>query len=199
VLLLVWYLSAGRVQVNYLREKYGSGYSRNPWGEPLRAGAGAIVGFVVLTSTVGLMFRTGDEVRRAVDPTAAPPPRSVAGSRPGAGPAPQETRSAELGARGELGPGPAREALEAWKLYVYQRSKQLPHPPPAVPRSSLSVPDAAELAEFEQQLHLEAWKLYLFLQRKRTPAVAPVVPRGALSAKSAAELAEYEQQLDKFK
>ena len=33
--LLIWYFAAGRPQGRYVKEKYGKGYPRRPWGKPL--------------------------------------------------------------------------------------------------------------------------------------------------------------------
>ena len=49
VLLLVWYFFAARVQMKYVKEKFGTDYARRSWSKPLGIGFMAIVGFVWIT------------------------------------------------------------------------------------------------------------------------------------------------------
>ncbi len=49
VLLLVWYFFAARVQMKYVKEKFGTDYARSSWSKPLGIGFVAIVGFVWIT------------------------------------------------------------------------------------------------------------------------------------------------------
>lgn len=162
------------------------------------AGVAAVVGFVFLTSIVGLIFGTGNSTKLSHAPTAAPVLKPVSGNPPGtnstAAP-PQGIPPGDSGRKGDDKPSPA---LGAWKLHVFRSSKRIPSAEPVVPRSSLSARDAADLAEYEGQLNLEAWKLSVFRKKMRIPSAEPVAPRGSLSAKDAAALAEYERILDKF-
>jgi hypothetical protein len=48
VLLLVWYLSLGRNQVAYVKEKWGDGYERKPWTTPLLIASCCLLGTIVL-------------------------------------------------------------------------------------------------------------------------------------------------------
>lgn len=54
--LLVWYFSAGRVQARYVKEKFGSSYSRRAWGKPLLIGVAAIIGFFTLAIIIGAII-----------------------------------------------------------------------------------------------------------------------------------------------
>lgn len=54
--LLVWYFSAGRAQVKYIEERFGSTYPRRSWGKPLLIGVGAKVGYFMLAAAIDFMI-----------------------------------------------------------------------------------------------------------------------------------------------
>jgi len=64
--LVVWYFATGRKQARYVRDTYGSDYTRRPWGKPLLFGTLGFLGFIALTaaSTYILFefFASRDEV-----------------------------------------------------------------------------------------------------------------------------------------
>ncbi len=55
ILLLSWYFSNGRSQVEYVKSRYGKNYPRRSWGKPLLLGCLALVGFIVFTFVVVLV------------------------------------------------------------------------------------------------------------------------------------------------
>lgn len=50
--LLLWYFSAGRAQAKYVKEKFGSNYSRRSWGRPVFLGVLAITCYVFVSFAV---------------------------------------------------------------------------------------------------------------------------------------------------
>ena len=50
LLFLVWYFSAGRAQAKYVKEKFGSNYSRKPWWKPLLIGVASYIGVSFLAN-----------------------------------------------------------------------------------------------------------------------------------------------------
>ena len=57
VLLIAWYVSAGRGQASYVKSRFGSNYERRPWGKPLLIAFGALFLYFVLAAAIG--FLTG--------------------------------------------------------------------------------------------------------------------------------------------
>jgi len=62
IVLLTWYLTNGKLQVAYVKERYGKDYPRKGWGAPLGIAFGAVlallllvVGATVVLSTLGLV------------------------------------------------------------------------------------------------------------------------------------------------
>jgi hypothetical protein len=47
-LLLVWYLSLGKNQVAYVKEKWGDGYERKPWTIPLLIASCCLLGTIAV-------------------------------------------------------------------------------------------------------------------------------------------------------
>ncbi len=47
ILLIAWYASHGKLQVAYVKEKFGKDYPRKSWTLPLLTGFGAVIGFFV--------------------------------------------------------------------------------------------------------------------------------------------------------
>jgi len=54
-LLLTWYFSGARPQVQYVKEKFGDGYPRKGWGKALGLGVLAWLGFVVAIFVVAFV------------------------------------------------------------------------------------------------------------------------------------------------
>ena len=54
--LIIWYFAAGRAQSKYVKEKFGSSYTRKPWGKALLIGVAAFVGFFIAAVIVGLVL-----------------------------------------------------------------------------------------------------------------------------------------------
>ena len=54
--LLVWYFSTGRSQGKFVKEKFGTGYSKRPWGKALLIGIAAIIGFFIFAVIVGIIL-----------------------------------------------------------------------------------------------------------------------------------------------
>jgi hypothetical protein len=62
VLLLSWYFSSGRSQVEYVKARYGKDYPRRNWAKPLLLGCLALIGFfifIVVVSLVASAFKRG--------------------------------------------------------------------------------------------------------------------------------------------
>lgn len=55
ILLLSWYFSSGRSQVQYVKSRYGKDYPRRSWGKPLLLGCLALIGFIVFIFLVALV------------------------------------------------------------------------------------------------------------------------------------------------
>lgn len=51
ILLIMWYFSQGRVQVKFVKEKYGQEYENKKWTLPLLIGTGCIIGLIILMIT----------------------------------------------------------------------------------------------------------------------------------------------------
>ena len=54
--LLVWYFSVGRSQGKFVKERFGSNYSKKPWGQALLIGVAAIIGYFIFAFVVGLIL-----------------------------------------------------------------------------------------------------------------------------------------------
>jgi hypothetical protein len=48
--LLIWYLTLGKNQVAYVKEKWGAGYERKPWTTPLLIASCCLLGAIVVVS-----------------------------------------------------------------------------------------------------------------------------------------------------
>lgn len=57
VLLISWYLSSGRAQAAYIKDRFGSEYPRRGWAKPLMFACLALLGFVVVLGIVTLFTR----------------------------------------------------------------------------------------------------------------------------------------------
>ena len=58
ILLLAWYFAHGKLQLAYVKERYGKAYPRKGWGIPLAVAIAAIIALVVaaMILTFGLMM-----------------------------------------------------------------------------------------------------------------------------------------------
>ena len=56
VFLLTWYISSGRPQVKYVKERFGTDYTRKPWGKALGYALGGIFGYFLLSFVVGMLM-----------------------------------------------------------------------------------------------------------------------------------------------
>ena len=72
--LLVWYFASGRSQAKYIKEKFGSNYSRKPWGAALCIGIAAVIGFFICVYVVGVATQQIMQrmVKAAIPPSVAP-------------------------------------------------------------------------------------------------------------------------------
>ena len=86
VCLYVWWISTGRWQGIYLREKFGARYSRKPWGKPLLLGIGAYIIFLALMFVIGFMFNEAPTSTSTVTtPASAPIPTPITNSQTSSG------------------------------------------------------------------------------------------------------------------
>ncbi|HJU83184.1 MAG TPA: hypothetical protein VJ600_03150 [Holophagaceae bacterium] len=51
--LIIWYFAAARGQARLVKERFGDGYDRRPWGMPLLIAFGATVGYILLFGLIG--------------------------------------------------------------------------------------------------------------------------------------------------
>lgn len=58
VLLLTWYFSQGRAQAKYVKETYGKEYHKRRWANPLLIGLACLVGYVIFSIIVALIYST---------------------------------------------------------------------------------------------------------------------------------------------
>ena len=56
IILLAWYLSNGKQQPAYVKERFGKDYPRKGWGAPLGVAFAAIVGFFVILFVLGMVL-----------------------------------------------------------------------------------------------------------------------------------------------
>jgi hypothetical protein len=52
--LLVWYFASAKVQMRYVKEKFGDDYPRKPWGRALLYAVAALLGYIALQFIVGV-------------------------------------------------------------------------------------------------------------------------------------------------
>ena len=55
-LLLGWYFSLGKKQIQYVKETWQDGYQRKPWAKPLLVAFGCLIGFLLLSVVVESFF-----------------------------------------------------------------------------------------------------------------------------------------------
>jgi len=55
VILLTWYFSLGKKQIDFVKATYGDAYQRKPWGQPLLIGFGALVAFIIIAVVIGIV------------------------------------------------------------------------------------------------------------------------------------------------
>ena len=53
ILLISWYVSSGRAQAQYVKERLGKDYPRKGWGKPLLIALGAFLGYVLVLGLLG--------------------------------------------------------------------------------------------------------------------------------------------------
>ena len=53
--LLVWYFSVAKSQVQYVKDTYGDTYPRSPWGMPLVVGSACLVGLFMVAFILGFI------------------------------------------------------------------------------------------------------------------------------------------------
>jgi hypothetical protein len=56
VLLITWYVSSGRGQIRYVKERFGKDYPRRGWGRPLFMAALAVIAYVVVVGILAAML-----------------------------------------------------------------------------------------------------------------------------------------------
>ena len=56
LLLLAWYLTSGRAQAQYVKERFGKNYPRRGWGKPLFIAVTAVVGYFVALAILGTLL-----------------------------------------------------------------------------------------------------------------------------------------------
>ena len=56
VLLISWYVSSGRAQVRYVKERFGKDYPRRGWGRPLFMAVLALLGYVVVVGILAAVL-----------------------------------------------------------------------------------------------------------------------------------------------
>ena len=56
VLLISWYVSSGRAQVRYVKERFGKDYPRRGWGRPLFMAVLALLGYVVVVGILAAIL-----------------------------------------------------------------------------------------------------------------------------------------------
>ena len=54
--LLAWYFSSGRVQVKFVKQRFGKNYSKKPWGKALLIAIGGIVGYLTIAVVAGIVL-----------------------------------------------------------------------------------------------------------------------------------------------
>jgi hypothetical protein len=54
--LLVWYLSTGRVQVRFVKARYGSEYQRKAWRKPLAVALSAVLAYLIAILAMAFVF-----------------------------------------------------------------------------------------------------------------------------------------------
>ena len=52
VLLVAWYIAAGRAQATLVKQRFGRNYPRKGWGQPLLWAFGAVIGFFALVFVI---------------------------------------------------------------------------------------------------------------------------------------------------
>jgi hypothetical protein len=55
-LLIAWYLSHGKLQVAYVKERFGKDYPRKGWAAPLAIAVGGVVVFIVAIVALGVVL-----------------------------------------------------------------------------------------------------------------------------------------------
>jgi hypothetical protein len=56
ILLIVWYLTHGKLQVAYVKEHFGNDYPRKRWGAPLGIAVAAVIAFLVFCVILGAVL-----------------------------------------------------------------------------------------------------------------------------------------------
>ena len=56
--LLGWYFSLGKKQIQYVKSQLHNGYTRKPWSKPLLVAFGCFVGFMVLVTILSVAAAT---------------------------------------------------------------------------------------------------------------------------------------------
>jgi len=68
--LIAWYVTSGRPQATFVKEKFGQNYSRRTWGKPLLIGAASFIVYIALAIVIYSSYE-------AMTPTAATSPALV--------------------------------------------------------------------------------------------------------------------------
>ncbi|MGE0040402.1 MAG: hypothetical protein AB7H88_06375 [Vicinamibacterales bacterium] len=56
---IVWYFASGRAQARYVKARFGADYPRRPWGRVLLVAVGALAGYVIFGTVVGVVALLG--------------------------------------------------------------------------------------------------------------------------------------------
>lgn len=56
VLLISWYVSSGRAQIRYVKERFGKDYPRRGWGRPLFMAVLALIAYVVVVGILAAIL-----------------------------------------------------------------------------------------------------------------------------------------------
>jgi len=56
LLLLSWYLTSGRAQAQYVKERFGKSYPRKGWGMPLFIALAAVIGYFIVLGLLGALL-----------------------------------------------------------------------------------------------------------------------------------------------
>ena len=56
MLLVAWYVSQGRVQATYVKDKYGKEYEKKRWAKPLLIALACIVGYIIFIVVVSIIY-----------------------------------------------------------------------------------------------------------------------------------------------
>jgi hypothetical protein len=57
-LLIAWYVSSGRGQARYVKERFGKNYPRKGWGLPLLGAVGVLFGYFIVVAVLAFVLAT---------------------------------------------------------------------------------------------------------------------------------------------